>query len=117
MELSIDLNWLRYEEPMEPLLNPQPSWIPRLQRLIRAKGWPQRDWRRHLGFGPAAVHRVLRGGRPKLLLLENLARLEGVHAREIEAFERGYVIVRGRRRYVWTDLSGPVRPPDIAKLG
>jgi hypothetical protein len=62
------------------------------------------------------VRRVLRGGRPKLLLLENLARLEGVYAREIEAFERGYVIVRGRTRFVFADLSHPGRSRDLAFL-
>jgi len=89
--------------------------MPRLQRLLRATGWPQRDWRRHLGFGPRAVRRILRGGRPKIVFLENLAALEGAYAREIEAFERGDIVVRGRRRYVWMKRL-PARPPDLQFL-
>jgi hypothetical protein len=54
---------------------------------------------------------------PKNVFLQNLVQLEAFYEREIEAFERGDIVVRGRRRYVWTDLSGPVRPPDLAKLG
>jgi transcriptional regulator with XRE-family HTH domain len=94
----------------------QPSWIPRLRRLIKSKGWRQRDLKKHLGFGPAAVRRVLCGGRPKLLLLENLAALERACAREIAAFERRYVIVRGRKRFVFADLSHPGRSRDLSVL-
>jgi hypothetical protein len=95
----------------------KPEWFGvRVDALIRACGWPQRDWRRYLGFGPAAVRRVLRGGRPKGVFLENLAALEGVYAREIEAFERGYVIVRGRTRFVFADLSHPGRSGDLGFL-
>ena len=58
---------------------------------------------------------VLRGGLPKVVFLESLTALEAAYAREIEAFERGDIVVRGRRRYVWVDLR-PALPDDLAQV-
>jgi len=104
-------------EVMKRRTKKKPEWFGvRVDALIRACGWPQRDWCRHLGFGPAAVHRVLCGGRPKIVFLQNLAQLETFYDREIEALERKDIVVRGRRRYVWIEFRNS-RPPDLAKLG
>jgi hypothetical protein len=78
---------------------------------------------RKLGFSTfQPIRRVLNGGRPSVALLLTLQRLEGVHAREIEALRTGAIKVDDTPRRIRWDFradrsKGAGRPADIAEVG
>jgi hypothetical protein len=95
-------------------------WGVRVDALIRACGWPQKDWRKHFGFSAQTVRRVRYGAPPKLDFVRSLRKLEEAYATELEALAGGLIVTRGRSRYCWIDIPRPapfVRPPDLRDLG
>ncbi len=99
---------------------PKPSgrWGVRVDALIRALGWPQKEWRRNFGFSARAVRRVRYGGQPKVAFVLRVMKLERAYAQELEALAQGLIATRGRLRYCWIDLlRPPTRPQDLQGLG
>ncbi len=107
------------------------TWAVRVQRVMRALGWPKELMARELGLvSPRAVQRLLDGGRPTVEVLLRLQKIETTYAGEIQAYIPG----RGRRKkaYLWPprwvgclnrrwiggpEVKPPSRPADLQALG
>lgn len=103
--------------------SPRPEWPSRIETLLKATGWSKKVMGRKFGFYTfRPLQRILDGGRPSVALLLTLQRLEGVHAREIEALHAGAIKVESTPRRIRWDFradrsKGARRPEDIAEVG
>ena len=90
---------------------PQPceKFGTRIDALISACGWKQKDWQRYFGkhFTTITKYRYWKG-RPKVKFIVRLWRLEDLYAEELKAFAEGRIINRGRKRI---DLRSPEEKP------
>jgi hypothetical protein len=77
---------------MKRQTKPAKGWGERVDKLIRATGWPSKDWPRHFGLGLRALNRIrLRGKLPWLWFLTRLEALEREYASEIQALAQGAI--------------------------
>jgi hypothetical protein len=91
---------------------PSGPWGRKVDDLIRAMGWPQRDWVRHFGASVQTVRRVRYGARPKLTFVRRLRQLERDYESELQCLAQGLITTQGRVRYSWVELPEPARPAD-----
>lgn len=101
-------------------LNPSGIFGKRIDRLIRATGWRQSELPRHFGISAKAIRRVRYGrGRASVDMVLALQALESLHRDQLDALDRGLVVIRGRSRYCFVDpLPEAIRrPADLQGIG
>jgi len=108
------------------------AWSVRVQRVMRALGWPVQLMAERLGLkSEGAVVRLLRGGRPAVEVLLRLQSIERLYAGEIEK-QRARPGRTVRKAYLWPprwvgcrqrwwverrENKPPSRPADLQMLG